>query len=247
MLKGEVHYGARGDGLHLPERHRRVDDQFLVYRPEHQVGKGHPLALVHVVSIREVILAVGQVGLHLNDVGMALLAELLLPLRLFERLLSDGDLLLIDPAEALVVHHIVVGLHHRQADIGFHLLLPGVGNQEPGLRNLVVVHCLEAVEEVVTGAHAVIVMERRRVEIRIGLRIDASAEVVIGVGVRTDLRGKQLQRSIPPVNLRIAGDRLLDADLRGIGDGVLHTVPERHHPWPVGHTLQRRNGVPGNT
>ena len=85
-------------------------------------------------------------------------------------------------------------------------------------------------------------MERRCVEIRIGLRVNTAAEVVVRVSLRTDLRGEQRQGSIPPVNLRIADGRLLNSDLGRVGDGILHTVPERHHPRPVGHTIQRLLG-----
>ena len=83
-------------------------------------------------------------------------------------------------------------------------------------------------------------MERLRVEIGIGLRINASAEVVVRVSLRTDLRGKQRQGSIPPVNLRIADGRLLDADFGGVGDGILHAIVQSHYavmPDLFGHIL----------
>ena len=242
MFQGKVNNGLRGHWLNLPHRHRCVDIQFLIHRPEHQVGERHLLVLVHIVCVRQIILTVCQIGLHLNHISMSLLPQLFLTAGFGQRLLGHRHLLLINVAEALVVHHVVVRLHNSQANISFHLLLLGVGNQHSRLRNLVVIHRLEAVEEVVTGTHAVIVVERRGVEIRVGLRVDAAAEVVVGVGLRTDLRSEQRQGGIPPVNLRIADGRLLNPDLGGIGDGILHTVPERHHPRPVGHTIQRLLG-----
>ena len=75
-------------------------------------------------------------------------------------------------------------------------------------------------------------MERRRIEVGICLRVDAAPEVVIGVGLGRYLRRKELERRIPPVNLCIAGCRLLDTDFRRIGDGIGHAVTQCHHLLP---------------
>ena len=165
---------------------------------------------------------------------MSLLAQFLLPLRLGQCLPGHGDLLLIHVAEAFVIDHIVVGFHHRQADIGLHLLLLGTGDEHAGPRNLVVVHRLEAVKEVVAGAHGIVIMEGRRVEIRIGLRVDAAAKVVVRVRLRRNLRGKQRQGSVPSGNLRVARRGLLDTHLGRMGDGIGHAVPESHGSLAAG-------------
>ena len=245
VFQRKIQHSTRGYRLFLQDRHRRIDDKLLVHRPEHQVRQGHPLIQIHIAGIGKLILPVGQVGLHLDDVGMALLPQFFLAAGPLQRLLRDSHLLLVHVAEALVVHHVVVRLHHRQADIGLHLLLPGFGDLHTGPGDLVIVHGLEAVEQVIPGAHAVVVVERGRVEIGIGLRVDAAAEIVVRIRARIDLRGEQGQRRIAPVDLRIADGRLLDPDLRRIGNRKLHAVTERHRVLAGGaccHSKrQRRN------
>ena len=235
VLKSEVHHGFCCHGLCLPCRHRRVDDQFLIHGPEHQVGECHLLILIHIIGIRQVILAVGEVGLHLDHVGVSLLPQLLLPFCLGERLPSHGHLLLIHIAKTLVIHHIVVRLHHGQANVCFNLFLLRIGNQHPRLGNLVVVHRLEAVEEVVPGTHTVVIMERRGVEIGIGLRVDAAAEIVVRVCLSADLWSEQGQGGIATVKLRVTDGRPLNSDFRGVGNGVLHTVVKSHQLCAIVH------------
>ena len=77
-------------------------------------------------------------------------------------------------------------------------------------------------------------MERRGIEIRVRLRVDTAAKVIVRIGLRTDLRGKQRQGGIPSVNLHIADGRLLDPDLGGVGDGVLHTFLQGHRSLSAG-------------
>ena len=174
---------------------------------------------------------------------MALLAQFLLPFCLLQCRLSGRHLLFVHIAEALVVEHVVVGFHHGQADIGLHLLLLGVRNQQPGFGNLVVIHRLEAVEEVIPGTHAVVVVERRCIEIRIGLRVDAAAEVVVRIRLRGNLRRKQLQCRIPAGDAGITHFGLLDSHLGGIGDGVGHAVVQAHGSLAAGaHTHCGRQG-----
>ena len=121
-----------------------------------------------------------------------------------------------------------------QADIGLHLLLHGIGDEHPGLGDLEIVHRLEAVEQVDSGTDAVVVVERRRVEIGVRLRVDAAAEVIVSIGLRRYLRRKQLQCRIPPVDPCVADRRLLDPHLRGIGHGVGHAVMQGHRSLRLG-------------
>ena len=84
-------------------------------------------------------------------------------------------------------------------------------------------------------------MERGNQAVGVRLRVDATAEVVIGVGAAAHLRRKDIQDGIATVNLRIAVVGLLDAHLGGMfhcithaglqihGDGVLGLKTGGHH------------------
>ena len=86
-------------------------------------------------------------------------------------------------------------------------------------------------------------MERRGVEIRICLRVDASTEIVVGVRLGRNLRREKLQRRVPPVYPGIADFRLLDAHFCGIGDGVGHAFLKGHSSLATGaHTHCGRQG-----
>ena len=117
---------------------------------------------------------------------MPFLPEILLPARLGKSLFGGCQLLAIDFRKALIINDIIVRLHHGQADVRLGLTLLGAGDEQSGLGDFVVVHSLKTVEERVTGAHAVGVMERRGSGIDVGLRVDGSAEIVTGVCAGAD-------------------------------------------------------------
>ena len=63
---------------YLRIRHRCVDVQFLIHRPEHKVLESKESVGVLVSSIDQLIFAVCKFCLHLDDIGISLLSEFLL-------------------------------------------------------------------------------------------------------------------------------------------------------------------------
>ena len=164
--------------------------KFFIHRPEHKVCKSHVLVLVHIYGIGKVVLTVSKIGLHLNDVGMAFLAQFLLPASLCKRLLCHRNLLFINVAKTLVIDHIIICLHHGQANIGFGLLLLGIGNLQSGFGNLEIVYSPKAVKKVIPSRNAVVVVERCCLKIGVSLRINTTTKIIICISLCSYLRSE---------------------------------------------------------
>ena len=227
--------------------HLGINHQFLIHRPEHQVGEIHQLVVVHIPGIDDLVLPVGEVGFGLDHVGVAFLADLFLLPEPGERRLGRNGLGFVDVDEPFVIDHVVVGFHHREADVGFHLFLLRLPDGQRRLRDLQVVDRTEAVEQVDARPHGIAVVERGLRDIGIRFRVDAAAEIVISIGASAHRRGEGTEQRIAPCDLRVAGFSLLDPHFRGIGDGVLHTVVERHLAGHLGlRRPNRRKPEPNN-
>ena len=70
--------------------------------------------------------------------------------------------------------------------------------------------------------------------------LEAGMNEVASAPERVDLRCEERQRCVSAVNLRIADSRLLNPDLGGVGNGVLHALLQCHYavmPDAIGHLL----------
>ena len=75
----------------------------MILRPEHHVLKGDPRVVELVVGLDELVLLVGEIGIHFDHIGVTFLPEFLLTAGLCEGFLGDLDLSLVDVGQLAVI------------------------------------------------------------------------------------------------------------------------------------------------
>ena len=84
-------------------------------------------------------------------------------------------------------------------------------------------------------------MERGDYAVGVGLRVDATAKIIVSVGVSAHLRRKSGKDGVPAINLRIAVIGLGDAHFGGMFHCVTHAFFQIHRDGVLG--LDRSQGA----
>ena len=200
----------------------------MILRPEHHVLKCDLSVVELVVGLNELVLFVGEVGIHLHNIRVTLLSKFLLTAGFCERFLGDLDLSLVDVGQLTVIEHVAVGFHRGEADVSLNLVFLRVAKSDGSLGDLHIVHGLESVEESDAGAYTITVVERGCGDVGVGLRVNRTSEVIVSRAASAYLRGERIEDRIPSRKPCVTIGRLLDPHLGAVADRIFHTILQRH-------------------
>ena len=205
-----------------------VEQQRLVGRIVHLLLQLEHRRGVEVLLLRQVVGIGGLLCRHLCHVGLALQPHLLLYAGLVERGVALCQLLTRHAYRATAVQGLYVCLERLESSVVLLLLQGGLAHEGGGMAAADFVDDAAAAEQRYAGGEVVVVVEGGHVVVRVGLRVNASAEVVLCAD-RSLHPWQEAAEGLELVEAVVLQLQLALADGMVVADGILHAAVHSPH------------------